>query len=125
MGMEGKTDNLFMASAFGTLNKILRYIERQLDNEDFDAGHFTAAEFSVSEERFARYLAMLSDSGYVTGIRVADNGERSPFDTGRFRRFDVTLESPSITVKGLQFLAENTVMAKMYAGVKGLRDLMP
>lgn len=126
VGMKSTTDNILMASAFTTVNKILRYIERQLDGTVFDADGFAAERFGITENRFARYLSMLAESGYVTGISVTDNGEPDEFDDDirKYRRFGIVLDSPSITIRGMQFLVENTMLARMYRTAKNIRDIV-
>lgn len=124
--MKQTADNIIMASAFTTVNTILRYIERQLDETVFDADGFTAERFGTTENRFARYLSMLAESGYVTGIRIIDNGEPTEFDGDirKYRRFDIIADSPAITIKGMQFLVENTMLARMYRTAKNIRDIV-
>ncbi|MBQ3649375.1 MAG: hypothetical protein IJM03_02960 [Treponema sp.] len=119
------SEAIVMKSAFATINRILRYIEEQLDNDCFDFKGFTAKNFGITENRFARYLNMLLKGGYISGIKVIDQGEADAFSDTESRyaiRFDDSVE---ITVKGLQFLAENTAWAKMYKTVKNIRDLIP
>lgn len=124
--MTKTTDNIIMASAFTAINTILRYVERQLDGTVFDAEGFTAERFGITENRFARYLSMLAESGYITGISVTDNGEPTEFDGDpkKYRRFDIVLDSPSITIRGMQFLAENTMLARMYRTAKNIKDIV-
>ena len=113
-----------MTSAFTTVNTILRYIERQLDETVFNADGFTAKQFGITENRFARYLSMLAEAGYVTGISVTDNGEPTEFDGENYRRFDIVADSPAITIKGMQFLVENTMLARMYRTAKNIKDIV-
>ena len=122
--MRNTTENILMASAFTTINTILRYVERQLDGTVFDADGFTAERFGITENRFARYLSMLAESGYVTGVGVTDNGEPTEFDGDNYRRFDIVADSPAITIKGMQFLVENTMLARMYRTAKNIRDIV-
>ena len=122
--MKSITDNIIMTSAFTTVNTILRYIERQLDETVFNADDFTAKQFGITENRFARYLSMLAEAGYVTGISVTDNGEPTEFDGGNYRRFDIVADSPATTMKGMQFLVENTMLARMYRTAKNIKDIV-
>ena len=59
--MEEAADNVFMKSAWVKMNKILKYIDKQQDDDVFDVKEFTAKQFELSENRFARLLAMLKD----------------------------------------------------------------
>ncbi len=120
-------DNPTMASAFRVMNKILRYVERSLDDEKFDGDGFTAEAFGISSLRFARLLEMLLAEGYLTGIEVVRNRERDEFDDddADFPLYDIRLRDPAITIPGMKFLAENSVWAKALKTVKEARELMP
>lgn len=118
-------DSVFMNSAFGTMNKILKVIERSMDDDTFDLSLFNAKAFSISENRFARMLKMLSDSGYIEGIKVEDFGEPDACDSADYKRFRMIIGNISITIKGLQFLAENSTLASLYKTVKNVKDLLP
>lgn len=114
-----------MSSAFVVMNKILKYVEQSLDSDVFDESGFTAENFKVSKNRFARLVKMLSDSGYIEGVEVFDNGEPDPFTPKNIPRFQIRLgENASITVKGLQFLAENTAWARAYNVVKEVKGFV-
>ena len=123
--MNENTENLVMKSAFVVMNRILKYVEQSLDDDFFDAENFTPDNFSVSKNRFARLLKMLSDSGYVEGIEVVDRGEPDEFSPKNYERFKIILsDGVSVTVKGLQFLAENAAWVKMYRVAKEIRGFV-
>lgn len=119
------SDNIVMKTAFAAINRILKYIEEQLDNDSFDFSKFTANDFGITENRFARYVNMLLESGYIYGIEVIDRGGEDSFSSTKNRYVLKFSDSVEITIKGLQFLAENTAWAKMYKTVKNIRDLIP
>lgn len=83
--MKDKTDDLIMKTTFSVMCRILRYIEKSLDDDVFDRENFTAEHFGISRNRFARILDMMIREGFVTGIKVSDYGEpdaEDPFGDG-------------------------------------------
>lgn len=127
--MDRIAENSLIKSAFVTINKILSYIEKRLDDTVFDLENFDAKTFNVSENRFYRYLQMLLDAGYISGIEVKDFGEPDDFMTEserlHYERFYAVFDAPAITIKGLQFLAENTLLMRMDKAAKSIRDIAP
>ncbi|MBQ5998042.1 MAG: hypothetical protein IJJ70_07715 [Treponema sp.] len=123
--MDEKTFNKLMASAFFIMNRILKCIERGMDADVFDKKSFTAENFNISENRFARLLSMLLEEEYITGIEIIDKGEPEPFEKKNYERYEVLIQDDiSITIKGLRFLAENSALANIYRTAKSVKDLI-
>ena len=122
------TENLIMKTTFCVMCRILRHIEKSLDDAAFDRTGFTAERFGISENRFARILALLVRDGYVTGIEVEDYGEPErddPFSDGEeYRRFGIKIGNPSITVAGIRFQAENTFLMRGFNMVKDISGIL-
>ena len=121
--MKENADNTIMGSAFVTINRMLKYIERSLDDDVFDLDNFSHEKFKISENRFFRYLKMLADCGYIEGVKVTDLGEKDDFDADDYERFHAEFSSPAITIKGLQFLAENTAWVRMIRAARSIGDI--
>lgn len=49
---------------------------------------------------------MLANAGYITG------------------ETDIMARNPLITIKGLEYLSENTIMQRMYKAMKGIKDIV-
>lgn len=124
-GMNIETDNLYMKSVFSTINRILKVLEHSMDDSSFNLDDFTAKKFGISENKFARILKLLIDDGYIEGVKVIDRGEPTVFDGADYDRFKVSIGDIGITLKGLKYLAENTVLANVYKTVKSVKDIMP
>ena len=122
--MSIQTEDLYMKSVFSTMNRILKVLERSMDDSEFDLDNFTAEKFGISDNKFARILKMLVDDGYIEGVKVIDRGEQTPFDGTDYDRFRVSVGDIGITLKGLKYLAENTVLANVYRTVKSVKDLI-
>lgn len=92
-----------------TIFKILSVFEKQLDREEFDQELLDPKAWKITELRFYRYLQMLTDAGYITGLKV------SPSPAGGFY---ITTTAPQITLKGIEYLAENSAMRKALEIIK-------
>lgn len=114
-----------MKSVFSIMNRILKVLERSMDDSEFDLDNFTAEKFGISDNKFARILKMLVDDGYIEGVKVIDRGGPTPFDDADYDRFRVSVGDIGITLKGLKYLAENTVLANVYRTAKSVKDLIP
>ena len=103
---------------FTVVYKILRALEKGMDYDDFDTSAISPERLGITRERWEKILIMLVKSGYVEGIVydqvLADYGPHicDPIH-------------PVITLKGLEYLAENTLMKKAANVVKGIKDTIP
>ena len=102
-------------SNFKLIYKILSAFEAAMDAPMFDLEQLSATRLNVSEERRARYFEMLADCGYIKGVTVyADvTGDTA-----------IEAENPRITLKGLEYLAENGIMQQLYKAAKSVKDLV-
>lgn len=58
---------------FQAVYKILSSLEAAMDCPQFDISQISAEKLKVSEERWARYIEMMIDVGYIKGVRVYEN----------------------------------------------------
>lgn len=98
---------------FKVIYKILRMLEEALDYDEFDKSLMTPELLGVSENRLNSILRMLQESGYITGI-IYRNGLSG-----------VKLNKPEITLKGLEYLEENSTMKKVAGLLKGIKETVP
>lgn len=102
---------------FTVAYKILSYLKYCYENSvDPDPNILVGATFNVKDKQFYRTLQMLSDDGYVKGVRFTDT------TTGMVVS---ALFDARITSDGLQYLAENSMMAKAYKIFKEFREWAP
>lgn len=101
---------------FKCIYKILKTLEKAMDYPEFDLSQIDHNRLEISKERWSRYLEMMSDIGYIKGISVYEDV------TG-----DTVVENQRIriTLKGLEYLSENTIMQRMYKTAKGINDIIP
>lgn len=90
---------------FKIIYKILRILEKNMGNEEFSVKEISAETFRISYEKWEQLLIMMSDNGYIDGIVINRTME------DKFRHIAEPI-FPCITIKGLEYLAENRFMAK-------------
>ena len=101
---------------FRVIFKILSILESSLDDESVDIDRLSAKTLNISENRLNSLLKMLSDSGYIEGVSV-----RRYNDGGVV----IIVNNIKITLAGLEYLSENSLMKKAYNMAKGIADLIP
>lgn len=101
---------------FKIIYKILSSLEKSMDLESFPTECIAPEQLRISKERWTKYFEMLSDAGYIKGIRMKKyiNGETN-----------IDIEDIQITLKGLEYLSENSIMQRLYKTAKGITDLVP
>lgn len=102
---------------FKAIYKILLALERSMDLPEFDIEELGLDAMKLSQERLYRYFEMLQDAGLIK------NAELRTDITG-----EIFIRNPKkirITLKGLEYLSENTIMRKIYNAAKGVTDLVP
>ncbi len=101
---------------FALIYQILSLLDKYLDYPDPDWSKLSAENFKVTETRFINIMIMLYESGYIAGIDVI------PLMGGHY---DIKLIEPRITLKGLEYLEENTQMKKAYRMIKSISEIIP
>lgn len=102
---------------FKIIYKILKILEKYMDYENVPAELISYETFDISKERWSRILKMMIDTGLIEGVRCIEvDGVMVPI---------IKLYNPSITLKGLEYLEENSMMKKAAGIVKGIKDTIP
>ena len=101
---------------FKAVYKILSTLEKAMDLPEFDISAINYKTLGVSKERWSRYIEMMVDVGYIKGVRVGTiiTGETI-----------VECDNIRITLKGLEYLQENSIMKKIYNAAKGIKEITP
>lgn len=102
---------------FRLIYKILRILQKSMDYEEFDRETISAERLELSLPKWSRIMAMLLNEGYIEGGQTWN-----ALDCGYPR---VALTRPEITLKGLEYLEENTLMKKAANLAKGIKDTIP
>lgn len=104
-----------MDDNFKCIYKILRALEKAMDYPEFELSQIDYNKLEISKERWARYFEMMADIGYIKGIRVyKDITGETVVDNDDIR----------ITLKGLEYLTENSIMQRIYKATKGIKDII-
>lgn len=76
-----------------------------------------ATDYDLNQEEFLDIVDACQDAGYIKGARFArGKGNRI---LGGF------LEDVKLTVKGMEYLHENSALMKTYKGLKEIREWLP
>ena len=101
---------------FKLIYQILTLLDKYLDHEEPDWSKLSAEHFKVTEKRFTHIMLMLYEAGYIDGIEPIPLGGSE---------YDFKMINPSITLRGMEYLEENTTMKKAYRLLKGIKDITP
>lgn len=104
-----------MNDNFKCIYKILKALEASMDYDNPDFECISYKNLEISKQRWNAYIEMLSDSGYVKGVTTStytDGGKNS------------YIANMQITLKGLEYLTENSIMQRMYKAAKGIKDII-
>lgn len=96
---------------FKAVYRILSALEKAMDPPGFDVQQIGQEALGATHERWCRYMEMMADVGYITGVEIRR------FITGET---SVDARDIRITLKGLEYLQENGIMRKPYKAAKGI-----
>lgn len=100
---------------FKIIYRILKRLEGLMDVDEPDFSCLDAEHLGISPARWRALMTMLIDEGYISGVRIV-----------RTKTMDeVLLLHPQITLAGLTYLEENSLMQKAYRLAKGIKDVTP
>ena len=89
---------------FKQIYRILSILRKAMDSEEWVRKLLSPEELGISLPMWSRLMAMLLKDGYITG-----GGAWESFDVSYPK---VKLVRPEITLKGLEYLEENSLMKK-------------
>lgn len=96
---------------FKAMYKILRYLEKNMGNEDFSLHAISAEALKIPYNRWEQLLILMQDEGYIKGIITGKAAK------DRYRHIAEPV-MPEITIKGMEYLADNSLMAKAKEALK-------
>lgn len=110
MQKEANVDN------FKVIYKILKILEKSMGLEEFDKSQISAEALGLEMPYWPRIMTLLLNEGYISGIYSASYLSSSyP---------QIKLIQPEITLKGLEYLNENSFMKKAANIAKGVIDIV-
>ena len=102
---------------FKIIYKILRYLEKAMDYEEPDFSAISPESLGISRERWSALLIMLCKEGYIDGIVW----------TSKLASGSLSIAEPihpTITLKGLEYLSENSMMHKAHKLLSGAIEVI-
>lgn len=101
---------------FRAIYRILRTLSDAIDDEEFDPARISAEALHLSERRRNALLVMLVENGYVMGVKSVQYGSsHDPWPQAH-------LVAPRITLKGLEYLCENSLMQRCARRALGVAE---
>ena len=101
---------------FKAIYRILSELEKAMDKKECDVSRFDHEQLGITEERWVHYIEMLSDAGYVKGASITEN---------LMGDVNCDVSEMKITLKGIEYLHENSTMQKVIKAAKGIKDIVP
>lgn len=96
---------------------ILKFIQKyNLNGEVIFRKDFPLQELKLNDDQLDFYLNNLYDDGYIKGIIIV------PLLGGKT---GIKLNNPTITIKGMEYLENNSTMKKIYNIFKEGKDIIP
>ena len=105
-----------MADNFKIIYKILSQLERDMDKPRVDIDAISYEILCITENRWLNIVEMLYRDGYIIGVTI--NKEIDGIK-------NYNCDDMAITIKGLEFLKNNSLMQKAYKTVKGITEIIP
>lgn len=100
---------------FRIIYRILKILHDSMDLEEFDKDQLSAEALGLSIPKWSRLMAMLLKEGYISG------GEAWNAMGVSYPR--VVLTRPELTLKGIEYLEENSLMKKAARLAKGVAEI--
>ncbi len=101
---------------FTIIYKILKAIESSMDFEEFNEDLISPETLGISKERRDKLLIEMQKEGYISGITVKQYIRQPAFISEPV--------TPNITIKGLEYLANNSMMKKAAEALKGIVEVI-
>lgn len=101
---------------FKIIYRILKHLETMMDCEETDVSAISHERLGITRSRWEQILIMLQKEGYIEGIVFAKSvSDDKPHIAEPIK--------PMITLKGLEYLAENTLLKKAGNMIKGIVEI--
>ena len=102
---------------FRIIYLILKHLEERM-GDAIDIEKISHERFGISFARWETLLRMMQEEGYIKGLMYEQTmSDSSPHVVMPIR--------PRITLQGLEYLAENSMMQKMAKAAKQVIDMIP
>lgn len=100
---------------FRVIYKILRYLEQAMDYDEPDLDRISADALGISEQSWIAIMEMLAREKYIDGVTVKRSTDGN---------VTISIPHPRITLRGLEYLQENSAMQKAARLAKGIAEIV-
>ena len=104
-----------MNDNFKCIYRILKSLEKAMDYESIDIEEIGYEHLGISKNRWIKYLEMISDMDLIKGITFKNYIDGTT---------EVVNSGIRITLKGLEYLTENSIMQRMYKTAIGIKEIV-
>lgn len=104
-----------MNDNFKCIYRILKSLEKAMDYESIDIEEIGYEHLGISKNRWIKYLEMMSDMDLIKGITFKNYIDGTT---------EVVNSGIRITLKGLEYLTENSIMQRMYKTAIGIKEII-
>lgn len=105
-----------MDDNFKIIYKILSILKSSLDNLKCDIDRLSPQSLNISIEKRDNIIELLLDKNLIKGVIIKKYQDEDSV---------LVLNDIKITLDGLEYLEENSIMKKMYKLAKGIKDVTP
>ena len=103
---------------FKIIYRILKYLEQHLGETNLNLDEISHEQMGISFLRWEALLRMMQEEGYIKGLVYTQSmSDSSPHVATPIR--------PQITIKGLEYLAENGLMKKAENALETIKKIVP
>lgn len=104
-----------MTDNFKAVYRILSSLEKQMDKPTVDESEFDNEQLGISKECWIKYIEMMQDVGYIKGCHIYRN---------MYEDIKCDISNIQITLKGLEYFQENSIMQRIYKNDKGIKEIV-
>lgn len=90
--------------------RILSIIEKKMEYAQFDLSQLSPSALGVSPELRNNLLCSIISAGYMEGATIKHN--------------EIDLENARLSIAGMEYLSENSVMQKIARAAKGIAEVV-
>lgn len=105
-----------MDDNFKIIYKILSILKSSLDNLKCDIDRLSPQSLNISIEKRDNIIELLLDKNLIKDVIIKKYQDEDSV---------LVLNDIKITLDGLEYLEENSIMKKMYKLAKGIKDVTP
>lgn len=101
-----------MPNNFKIIYKILSTLEKAMEYEEFDVNRISYKQLDIPKALWVRIVVLLEENDYIKGITIERTLDSElPY---------IEIGNIEITLKGLEYLEENSLMKKAKDLAKGM-----